>query len=66
MKVYCSYHDQWGHCNEGDYNDAKNGNSPSRTVRVHFETFTHSVPFHTLSLLEEIESDMDDDEKSIS
>lgn len=49
MTVYCSHHNLTGVCTEEDFNDAKEGRSPSRMVRVQFPTFTQAVPFNTLS-----------------
>lgn len=54
MEVYCTYHNKWGHCTEEDYNDAKEGRSPSKMVRVEFDGFGQAVPFHTLVLPEDM------------
>lgn len=53
LKVYCSYHNENGTCTEEDYNDAKERRNPSRMVRVNFATFTHAVPFITLTIIED-------------
>lgn len=54
MDVFCSHHQEFGECSKEDWDDAKSGRSPSRTVLVLFESFSQAIPICMLAKAEDV------------